>query len=147
MDLLLGGLNYQIEHHLFPSMPRPNLRHAHPLVVELRAERGIRYTETELHTSYRLVLSHLSGVAAGADGTRGSDAVRAGLVCRHPDHDSCSRPNASPAARHSSSPRQACPASGTGARGFARLHRRRPPSPHTGNHPLTLIRAVHVRAR
>ena len=22
-DLLLGGLNYQIEHHLFPSMPRP----------------------------------------------------------------------------------------------------------------------------
>ena len=25
-DLALGGLNYQIEHHLFPSMPRPNLR-------------------------------------------------------------------------------------------------------------------------
>ena len=31
-DQLLGGLNYQIEHHLFPSMPRPNLRHARPLV-------------------------------------------------------------------------------------------------------------------
>src|SRR5207248_1178160 len=28
VDFLLGGLNYQIEHHLFPSMPRPNLRHA-----------------------------------------------------------------------------------------------------------------------
>lgn len=25
-DLALGGLNYQIEHHLFPSMPRPRLR-------------------------------------------------------------------------------------------------------------------------
>ena len=25
VDLLLGGLNYQIEHHLFPCMPRPNL--------------------------------------------------------------------------------------------------------------------------
>jgi len=24
-DLALGGLNYQIEHHLFPSMPGPNL--------------------------------------------------------------------------------------------------------------------------
>src|SRR4029453_18410053 len=32
VDLLLGGLNYQIEHHLFPNMPRPNLRHAQPLV-------------------------------------------------------------------------------------------------------------------
>jgi Fatty acid desaturase len=27
-DLALGGLNYQIEHHLFPWMPRPSLRHA-----------------------------------------------------------------------------------------------------------------------
>ena len=26
VDLVLGGLNYQIEHHLFPNMPRPNLR-------------------------------------------------------------------------------------------------------------------------
>jgi fatty acid desaturase len=32
VDFLLGGLNYQIEHHLFPNMPRPNLRHAQPLV-------------------------------------------------------------------------------------------------------------------
>ena len=28
----LGGLNYQIEHHLFPSMPRSNLRRAQPIV-------------------------------------------------------------------------------------------------------------------
>ena len=32
VDFVLGGLNYQIEHHLFPSMPRPNLRHAQPIV-------------------------------------------------------------------------------------------------------------------
>jgi fatty acid desaturase len=32
VDFLMGGLNYQIEHHLFPSMPRPNLRRAQPLV-------------------------------------------------------------------------------------------------------------------
>jgi fatty acid desaturase len=29
IDYLLGGLNFQIEHHLFPSMPRPNLRKSH----------------------------------------------------------------------------------------------------------------------
>ena len=27
---LMGGLNYQIEHHLFPSMPRPHLAHRPP---------------------------------------------------------------------------------------------------------------------
>jgi fatty acid desaturase len=30
VDTALGGLNYQIEHHLFPSMPRPSLRRAQP---------------------------------------------------------------------------------------------------------------------
>jgi fatty acid desaturase len=70
VDLLLGGLNYQIEHHLFPSMPRPSLRRARPLVAEFCAERAIRYTETGLLTSYRLVLGHLSGVAAGRGATR-----------------------------------------------------------------------------
>jgi fatty acid desaturase len=70
VDLLLGGLNYQIEHHLFPSMPRPNLRRAQPLIAQFCADRGIRYTETGLLTSYRLVLRHLDGVAAGLRGTR-----------------------------------------------------------------------------
>jgi fatty acid desaturase len=32
VDLAMGGLNYQIEHHLFPSMPSPTLRRAQPLV-------------------------------------------------------------------------------------------------------------------
>src|SRR5690606_19935359 len=34
LDTAMGGLNYQIEHHLFPSMPRPNLRRAAPIVAE-----------------------------------------------------------------------------------------------------------------
>jgi fatty acid desaturase len=67
VDLLLGGLNYQIEHHLFPSMPRPNLRRAHPLIREFCAERGVRFVETGLFESYRLVLQHLDRVA---DATR-----------------------------------------------------------------------------
>jgi hypothetical protein len=34
---MLGGLNYQIEHHLFPSMPRPNLRRVQGLVRDFCA--------------------------------------------------------------------------------------------------------------
>jgi fatty acid desaturase len=78
VDLLLGGLNHQIEHHLFPSMPRPNLRLARPLVVQFCAERGIRYAETGLVASYRLVLGHLDAVAAAQEpGTRGVRNVAA----------------------------------------------------------------------
>ena len=40
VDFALGGLNYQIEHHLFPSMPRPELAHAQRVVPPvLRAAR------------------------------------------------------------------------------------------------------------
>jgi fatty acid desaturase len=59
VDLLLGGLNYQVEHHLFPSMPRPNLRRVQPLVRAFCAEKDIRYVETGLLDSYRLVLRHM----------------------------------------------------------------------------------------
>ena len=30
MSILMGGLNHQIEHHLFPSMARPYLRRCNP---------------------------------------------------------------------------------------------------------------------
>ncbi|WP_433565792.1 fatty acid desaturase family protein [Nocardia sp. CA-151230] len=62
-DLALGGLNYQIEHHLFPSMPRPALRTAQPLVRAFCAERAIPYAETSLLTSYSQALQHLDAVA------------------------------------------------------------------------------------
>ena len=52
VDQLLGGLNYQIEHHLFPSMPRANLRRAQRLVREYCAQHGIAYAETGLFDSY-----------------------------------------------------------------------------------------------
>ncbi len=63
-DFLLGGLNYQIEHHLFPSMPRPHLRHAQPIVRRFCAEHGIAYSQTSLVDSYRQVLAHLRAVGA-----------------------------------------------------------------------------------
>lgn len=63
-DLLLGGLNYQIEHHLFPSMPRANLRKAQALVRAHCAAHAISYTETSLIGSYAIVLRHLHALGA-----------------------------------------------------------------------------------
>ena len=40
VDVALGGLNYQIEHHLFPSMPRANLRRAQPIVAGVLRRAG-----------------------------------------------------------------------------------------------------------
>ncbi len=59
VDELLGGLNYQIEHHLFPSMPRANLRRAQRLVRDYCAHQRITYTETGLISSYATALRHL----------------------------------------------------------------------------------------
>ncbi|WP_353941064.1 acyl-CoA desaturase [Streptomyces sp. HUAS MG91] len=58
-DWFLGGLNYQIEHHLFPSMPRPHLRLAQPLVKAHCRKVGIPFTETGLIDSYRQALRHM----------------------------------------------------------------------------------------
>ncbi|WP_327150111.1 fatty acid desaturase family protein [Nocardia sp. NBC_01329] len=63
-DIALGGLNYQIEHHLFPSMPTPNLRHAQVIVRDYCAEIGVPYHETGLISSYREALGHLHRVGA-----------------------------------------------------------------------------------
>jgi len=62
VDFVLGGLNYQIEHHLFPSMPRPYLRRAQPLVRAFCRERDVAYCETSLWRSYALALRHLHDV-------------------------------------------------------------------------------------
>jgi fatty acid desaturase len=61
---LLGGLNWQIEHHLFPSMPRPNLRRARALVLQFCATNGLPYAETSLFRSYALALRHLREVGS-----------------------------------------------------------------------------------
>ncbi len=47
MDIFMGGLNYQVEHHLFPNMPRPQLRRAADR-EEYCVTHDIVYTETTL---------------------------------------------------------------------------------------------------
>jgi len=58
-DAFMGGLNYQIEHHLFPSMPTPALRQAQRITEQYCAELGIPYHQTGLAASHREMLRHL----------------------------------------------------------------------------------------
>ncbi|MEV6922891.1 acyl-CoA desaturase [Dactylosporangium sp. NPDC051485] len=61
-DFMLGGLNYQIEHHLFPSMPRPNLRRAQAMVRQFCHAHDLAYCQTSLLASYAQALRHLNAV-------------------------------------------------------------------------------------
>ena len=69
LDTFMGGLNFQVEHHLFPNMPRPNLRAVAPMVRKFCAEHSVTYTETSLWTSYVIVVRHLNEVGLGVRDT------------------------------------------------------------------------------
>ena len=66
MNVLMGGLNHQVEHHLFPSMPRPSLAKARLLVRDHCARHGLPYTETSLVASYAIVVRYLNQVGLAA---------------------------------------------------------------------------------
>jgi fatty acid desaturase len=68
----MGGLNYQVEHHLFPNMPRPALAQARAIAREYCASHDITYTETNLIEAYAIVVTYLNtvGLAAGAEAFR-----------------------------------------------------------------------------
>ncbi len=61
-DFLYGGLNYQIEHHLFPYLPRCNLRRAQEIVKKFCAEKSIPYHETGIVQSYREILASMAEI-------------------------------------------------------------------------------------
>jgi len=63
---LMGGLNYQIEHHLFPNMPRPHLSRAREIVIEHCRTLNVPYAETSLWQSYAIVIDYLNRVGLAA---------------------------------------------------------------------------------
>ena len=63
-DFWYGGLNYQIEHHLFPRMPRNKLKEAQPIIKDFCRDHDISFHETGVLQSYREILSHLHKVGA-----------------------------------------------------------------------------------
>ncbi|GAA2482174.1 acyl-CoA desaturase [Terrabacter carboxydivorans] len=77
VSVLMGGLNHQIEHHLFPSIARPHLRTIAPVVAAYCAAQGIPYTQTSLPTAFRDVVRHLNRV-----GLAGNDPFLCPLVAQ-----------------------------------------------------------------
>ncbi len=65
VGFLFGGLDSQIEHHLFPTMPRANLRRARAVVRSFCAERRIPYAEQSPWHAYRDVVRHLRTAGNG----------------------------------------------------------------------------------
>jgi fatty acid desaturase len=63
-DFWYGGLNYQIEHHLFPTMPRNRLKEAQHIVKAYCEQHSIPYHETGVLQSYREILGYLHEVSA-----------------------------------------------------------------------------------
>lgn len=65
LDVAMGGLNYQVEHHLFPSMPRPHLRRAAPIVAAYCTAHDVKYTQVGLLASYAIVVRYVNRVGLG----------------------------------------------------------------------------------
>lgn len=62
LTMFYGGLNYQVEHHLFPNMPRLHLMKASEIVRKHCAEVGVPYTVATVRESYSQVIAYLNRV-------------------------------------------------------------------------------------
>jgi fatty acid desaturase len=78
VDFFMGGLNYQIEHHLFPNMPRPHLKLAQPLIRQYCNQHEVTYTEAGLFESYGIVVDYLNNV-----GLRARDPFACPLISQY----------------------------------------------------------------
>ncbi|XP_066486583.1 acyl-CoA (8-3)-desaturase-like [Tiliqua scincoides] len=58
-DWVTGHLDFQIEHHLFPMMPRHNYWKVAPLVKSMCAKHGIEYQSKTLFTGFADILRSL----------------------------------------------------------------------------------------
>jgi fatty acid desaturase len=65
-DFVFMGLNYQIEHHLFPNTPRKNLPKLRPLVIEALERHKLGYLELGVVDSNRRLLSELKQISQAA---------------------------------------------------------------------------------
>mmetsp|Transcript_17965 Transcript_17965/g.44537 ORF Transcript_17965/g.44537 Transcript_17965/m.44537 type:complete len:86 (+) Transcript_17965:1104-1361(+) len=60
MDWAFGHLNYQIEHHLFPQMPRIHYGPISGEVREMMESEGIKYDTRPLVPAFSKLLGHLA---------------------------------------------------------------------------------------
>lgn len=62
-DWFCGGLQYQVDHHLFPMIPRHNLREVHTLVARFCKEQNVTYHEADMLVGNGEVLKHLAKIS------------------------------------------------------------------------------------
>ncbi|TVU34111.1 hypothetical protein EJB05_15939, partial [Eragrostis curvula] len=65
MDWFHGGLQFQVEHHLFPRLPRCHLRRVAPVVRELCRKHGLPYQSCGFRTLRDAAMQARAVVAAG----------------------------------------------------------------------------------
>jgi fatty acid desaturase len=63
-DIVFGGLNNHIEHHLFPSMPTAHLPKARRITRAFCKEHGIAYREMGWFAAAREVTQHFKAMSA-----------------------------------------------------------------------------------
>lgn len=63
-DFLYMGLNYQIEHHLFPNCPRNKLKYIQPYVLDICKKLRLEYTQVSFIQSNKNILAELRQLAA-----------------------------------------------------------------------------------
>jgi fatty acid desaturase len=78
LDFYYGGLNSQIEHHLFPRVPHDRYRRMRAVVRDFCAERGIAYQEVTLYRALASVGHHLGEMTSAHRASRRSGAAFGG---------------------------------------------------------------------
>lgn len=67
LDFIFGGLNYQIEHHLFPNMPRRNFLHVKSIVKKFCQEKNLFYKDCRFMEAWKEVFVYLNDLGKKAD--------------------------------------------------------------------------------
>lgn len=74
MDWFHGGLQFQVEHHLFPRLPRCHLRRIVPLVKELCKKHKLQYSSVSFLEANKMTVATLRNAALQARDLENSEA-------------------------------------------------------------------------
>jgi fatty acid desaturase len=66
MDWFHGGLQFQVEHHLFPTMPRHNLRKAQQILLKFCKKHGLTHTSKTFFDANVFMLKSMYNVSKDA---------------------------------------------------------------------------------
>lgn len=67
LNFITGRLNYQIEHHIFPTISRKHMQKTKMIIKDFCQEKGIPYKDDSLLTAWREVFHYISNVSKQVD--------------------------------------------------------------------------------